>query len=32
MIAVGVIKAFEMGAIDIPFAPSKQNSGLKFAG
>jgi methylaspartate mutase epsilon subunit len=27
-IAVGVIKAFEMGAIDIPFAPSKQNLGL----
>jgi len=26
-LAVGVVKAFELGAIDVPFAPSKQNAG-----
>jgi len=27
-IAVGIIKAFENGLIDVPFAPSEQNAGL----
>ena len=27
-IAVGVVKAFELGMLDIPFAPSKYNAGL----
>lgn len=27
-LAVGVVKAFEMGIIDVPFAPSRYNAGL----